>query len=117
MSDESFVRSIGRTQLSLHRHCPSPGHWVIMAVGELDLQTAADLRAEVSAVLAERPLPIEVELNLSGVTFVDSLGLGTLVVGYRICAELGVRFVVRNASPFVSRLLEVSGFRDQLAGV
>ena len=69
-----------------------------------------------SALLAQRPPPTDVELYLSGVTFMDSLGLGTLVVGHRICAQLGVRYRVRDPSPFVTRLLRVSGLRDWLSG-
>jgi anti-sigma B factor antagonist len=87
---------------------------VITLAGELDVQTAAQLRAEVSAALEERPLPAQVRVDLGDVTFVDSLGLGTLVVGQRICSQLGVRLEVCNPSPFVARLLEVSGFAQQL---
>ena len=62
-----------------------PGH----ASGELDIQTAADLRGDLTAILAERPLPDHVIVDLQGVTFMDSLGLGTLVVGHRICGDIG----------------------------
>jgi anti-anti-sigma factor len=88
---------------------------VITLTGELDIQTASTFRTEVSTMLEERPLPTDVAVDLSAVSFVDSLGLGTLVVGQRICAQLGVRLSVVDPSPFVARLLEVSGFREQLA--
>jgi anti-sigma B factor antagonist len=112
----SFTDSETRAVMRLRRETPDPRHYRIVIDGELDLRTAVDLRAEVSAILAERPPPTDVELDLAGVTFMDSLGLGTLVVGHRICAQLGVRYRVRNPSPFVSRLLEVSGLRDWLSG-
>lgn len=105
-----------RTAMGMRRESPSPRRYRIILDGELDLRSAVDLRAEVTAMLAERPPPTDVEVDLAGVTFMDSLGLGTLVVGHRICAQLGVRMRVRNPSPFVSRLLEVSGLHDWLSG-
>jgi anti-sigma B factor antagonist len=88
--------------------------YLITLSGELDLHTAPDMRADVSELLGERPLPDSVVIDLSEVTFMDSLGLGTLVVGHRICGELGVRLTVRNPSPFVDRMLTVSGFAQRL---
>ncbi|MDT5023679.1 MAG: hypothetical protein QOE61_105 [Micromonosporaceae bacterium] len=111
-----FTDSETRSAMQLRRESPGPRHYRIILEGELDLRSAVDLRAEVSAMLAERPPPTDVEVDLAGVTFVDSLGLGTLVVGHRICSQLGVRFRVLSPSPFVTRLLEVSGLRDWLSG-
>ena len=105
-----------RAAMRLRRESAGPGQYRIVIDGELDLHTAVELRAEVSALLEGRPPPTHVELDLAGVTFMDSLGLGTLVVGRRFCAERGVRYRVHNPSPFVSRLLQVSGLRDSLSG-
>jgi anti-sigma B factor antagonist len=113
---ELFPGAEAPAAMRLRREKLGPRRYRLILSGELDLRNAVDLRAEVSALLAERPLPTDVELDLAGVTFMDSLGLGTLVVGQRICGELGVHFAVRNPSPFVSRLLEVSGLRDWLSG-
>jgi anti-anti-sigma factor len=90
--------------------------YMVTLSGELDIQTAVDLRTDLTAILAERPLPDHVVVDLQGVTFMDSLGLGTLVVGHRICDDMGVRFTVRNPSDFVAHLLTVSGFRERLLG-
>jgi len=111
-----FTDSETRAVMWLRRESPAERHYRIVIDGELDLRSAVDLRAEISAMLDERPPPTDVELDLAGVTFMDSLGLGTLVVGHRICAQLGVRYRVSNPSPFVDRLLEVSGLRDWLSG-
>jgi anti-sigma B factor antagonist len=102
--------------MRMRRESPGPRRYRIVIDGELDLRSAVDLRAEVSAMLAERPLPTDVEVDLAGVTFMDSLGLGTLVVGHRICAQLGVRLRVRNPSPFAARLLTISGLGNWLVG-
>jgi anti-sigma B factor antagonist len=114
-SHDSYPSTIGqaRSTLAISR---SRAHdiEIVKLVGELDTLTAVDLRAELTALLSERPPPGVVEIDLAGVTFLDSLGLGTLVVGQRICAQLGVRLRVCSPSPFAERLLEVSGVRDQL---
>jgi anti-sigma B factor antagonist len=103
-----------RTALHIARGRVAPNGYLVTLRGELDIQTAADLRTDLTVILAERPLPDHVMVDLQGVTFMDSLGLGTLVVGHRICGDLGVRFTVRNPSTFVSHLLRVSGFAEQL---
>ena len=104
----------GRTALNIRRGRVAQNGYVVTLSGELDIQTAADLRSDLTAILAERPLPAHVIVDLQGVTFMDSLGLGTLVVGHRICGDMGVRFTVRNPSSLVAHLLSVSGFRDRL---
>lgn len=103
-----------RAALQIRRTRDAGNACVITLCGELDIQTAAELRADLTAMLAERPLVKTVEVDLAAVTFIDSLGLGTLVVGHRICADLGVRLTVRDPSAFVTHLLRVSGFGDHL---
>jgi anti-anti-sigma factor len=103
-----------RTALHIRRGRVPRNGYVVTLSGELDIQTAADLRSDLTAILAERPLPDHVVVDLQGVTFMDSLGLGTLVVGHRICGDIGVRFTVRNPSSFVAHLLTVSGFGERL---
>lgn len=109
-----FVADETRNALRIRRRVNAELLCAIQLDGELDLQTAVSLRAEISAALDERPAPARIDVDLAGVTFVDSLGLGTLIVGHRICAQMGVQFTVGGPSPFVARLLEISGFPDHL---
>ncbi len=113
MSDELHPLQT-RASLLINRHNGPGDHVVVTLRGELDMNTSVNLRAEITAILAQRPIPTKVVVDLAGVTFVDSLGLGTLVVGHRICSDLGVLLIVRNPSTFADRLLEVSGFGDLL---
>jgi anti-anti-sigma factor len=109
-----FVASEDDGTLRINRRDSDERSCLIQLVGELDLESAVNLRAEVSAALEQRPMPAHIQVDLADVTFVDSLGLGTLIVGHRICAQLGVRLTVRNPSPFVAELIELSGFSDRL---
>ena len=84
----------------------------VAPVGEIDLATVGPLRERIGELLSAGFSRLT--LDLQGVTFMDSLGLGTLVVGHRICGDMGVRFTVRNPSSFVAHLLTVSGFGERL---
>jgi anti-sigma B factor antagonist len=69
--------------------------------GELDALTAADLRPELDAVIAENPRSVTVDL--SGLRLIDSSGVGALVSLYkRIRANGGqVQFVGVSDQPLV----------------
>jgi anti-sigma B factor antagonist len=81
--------------------------------GDIDYDTAVQLRAAITAALQSGSTDV-LAINLSGVTFLDSTGVGTLVVARRICTDLGVALVIRDASPFVARLLGVVGVAELL---
>ena len=115
VAETSDLRHRPRAGLTVHRRWSGSEHCVIALSGELDMQSAARFRAEVSAILRGQPAPTAIEIDLAGVRFVDSLGLGTLVVAQRICAELDVRLTVVNPTDQVARLLEVSGMAARLA--
>ena len=55
-------------------------------------------------------------VDLTGVTFMASLGLRTLVVAARSLSELGGRMTLANPQPNVEKVLETSGIGD-LVGV
>jgi anti-sigma B factor antagonist len=49
----------------------------------------------------------DVELDCSGVDFIDAAGLGAFVRAHRQCAERGAQLVVVDPSPVVVRLLQM----------
>ncbi|MBE3577447.1 MAG: anti-sigma factor antagonist [Limnochordales bacterium] len=77
--------------------------------GELDLNTAPKFRAAVEETIGRRPHLLHLVLDLTGVTFVDSSGLGAILGRYRQFAERGGRVVVIGLQPSVRRLFELSG--------
>ena len=84
----------------------TPDRSVVLALrGEVDYASAPDLRAVISAAAVREPRSARIVLDLSGVTFIDRVGVGTLVVGSRICAQLGVDLAVSNPSPLIRGLL------------
>ena len=87
------------------------GAVVVDVRGTLDAATVDALRsALVSTLHGERPTTMIVDLTF--VTFMDSMGIGALVNGYNEAREIGTRFVLRNPSEFVHKQLRVTGLAD-----
>jgi anti-anti-sigma factor len=89
-----------------------PSEAVVSLVGEIDLSTVGKLSSTVSAVLAEAPP--RVVLDMAGVTFCDSQGLGTLVVLSRKATMAQSCLVLTNVGDFLLRVLDITGLRPAL---
>lgn len=76
---------------------------VVRLQGELDLASAPRLLT----VLAG--LDGDVELDCSGLEFIDAAGLGAFVKAHRGCAVRGAKLVVVDPSSPVVRLLRIVG--------
>ncbi|SFC78674.1 anti-anti-sigma factor [Micromonospora sediminimaris] len=76
------------------------------------MQTAAQLSTVVNEVLTEPPPRIV--LDLGGVTFCDSQGLGTLVVLSRKASHAQSLLVLTNVGEFLLRVLDITGLRSAL---
>ncbi len=74
--------------------------------GDLDLGAVARARSAFHEVISDGWSTVIVDL--SGVSFVDSAGLGILVGLQRRCREIGGAAVLVNLQAPVSRIIEVS---------
>jgi anti-sigma B factor antagonist len=93
------------------------GTWSVFAVsGELDLATAPGLRERVREITPDGPL--KVALDLTGVGFVDSSGLGAIVACLKHVRELGgdLVLVAPDASP-LAKLLSLTGLEPSISRV
>lgn len=87
------------------------GATVVDVRGTLDAATVDALRAALLGTLAsDRPAVMIVDLTY--VTFMDSMGVGALVAGHNAAHEIGTSFVLRNPSAFVHRQLRVTGLAE-----
>lgn len=77
----------------------------VEALGELDLATA-ELLSAVLGCHADRRL---VRLDLSGLTFVDCVGLQAIADAHRLFAAHGGRLVLVGVGPRIRWLLQVTG--------
>jgi len=85
---------------------------LVTLAGEIDMSTVGRLSAVVSDLL--NPAPPRVVLDLAGVTFCDSQGLGTLVVLSRKAAVAQSVLVLINVGDFLLRVLDITGLRGAL---
>ncbi|HWG99796.1 MAG TPA: STAS domain-containing protein [Pilimelia sp.] len=88
------------------------GEAVVRLDGEVDMASAARLSAVVNEILADPPGRIV--LDLGGVTFCDSQGLGTLVVLSRKATTAQSVLVLTNVGDFLLRVLDITGLRSAL---
>ena len=88
------------------------GAVVVAASGEIDMSTSPELR---EALRDPDWQAASVVLDLRGVTFMDSSGLGVIVGQNRRAREEGFRFSVAvEGADGVLRILELSGLLDVL---
>ena len=99
--------------LSITSLQPADRCTVLVLRGVLDSMSAVDLRAAVSAAAARQPRPGQIAVDLQAVESVDDLGAGTLIVGSRICRDIGIDLLIRHPSALVRHLL---GMADNPAG-
>ncbi|WBB78009.1 STAS domain-containing protein [Micromonospora sp. WMMD882] len=100
-----------RAELSITVH-RTADEVVLRLAGEIDMLTAAQLTSVVNEVLGDPPPRIV--LDLEGVTFCDSQGLGTLVVLSRKASHAQSLLVLTQVGDFLLRVLDITGLRSAL---
>jgi anti-anti-sigma factor len=79
--------------------------------GELDLETAVEFDRQLARIDGEITRLL---IDLSGVTFMDSTGLGSIVRAHQSAEASGCAFVVRRGSHQVQRLFALTGVDERL---
>jgi anti-sigma B factor antagonist len=92
--------------LAVDQEITSDGYVICRPVGELESFTVGLFRQALADMASSGCLVID----LSGVPFVDSAGLGAVIGGIRRVRELGGRVVVVCGRPTLVRLLHTTGF-------
>ncbi len=90
----------------------APDEVTFHLVGEIDVLTVTEVSALVNDELAEPPARIV--LDMAGVTFCDSQGLGTLVVLSRKAQHARTVLALVNVGDFLMRVLDITGLRSAL---
>lgn len=93
------AESVGGCVFTAWVHRGSPA--VVRAIGELDLAAAPRLVSTLERLRGD------VDVDCSGLEFIDAAGLGALVRAHRACAARGARLAVVDPSPAVVRLLRL----------
>jgi anti-anti-sigma factor len=91
----------------------APDEVVFHLAGEIDVLTVTRLSTMVNEVLVDDP-PSRIVLDMAGVTFCDSQGLGTLVVLSRKAQHARAVLSLTNVGDFLLRVLDITGLRSAL---
>lgn len=85
------------------------GNILIMEVsGELDHHSAANLKAEIETEL-KKGVVRHIVLNLEGLSFMDSSGLGVLLGRYKELGKWQGRMLAFGLQPVVEKLFRLTG--------
>ncbi len=101
--------TIGR--LSINDKRQGARHTLLL-MGEIDVASAPVLAGTIADLCAGGAE--EIVLDLCGVEFVDSSGLGAILRGKAVCDEHRCAFSLTPAQRPVQRVFDVSGVRDRL---
>lgn len=98
-------------ELSIEVSQEPPDTVVLTLTGSVDLVSKQELLRIGQRELANNSSS-RLVVDLAGVAFMDSTGLGALVMLSNDADAAGVKFVLRRPSPLTDRLLSVSGMSE-----
>jgi anti-sigma B factor antagonist len=101
--------SIGR--LSINAKQQGERHTLFLK-GEIDVASAPILKETIGELCAGGAK--EIVLDLSGIEFVDSSGLGAILHGKALCEEHGCAYSLTPAQRPVERMLDITGVKGRL---
>ena len=80
-------------------------------VGELDHHGAKGLLENLEREI-ERTLPLSLVLDFSGVTFMDSSGIGLVMGRYKICESMGASLEIHGLSRHAYKVMCLAGLQN-----
>jgi stage II sporulation protein AA (anti-sigma F factor antagonist) len=86
------------------------GAMTVWLIGEIDHHSARRIREKADTELYKKR-PKTLVLDFSGVTFMDSSGVGLVIGRYKTARALGCGTAVRAVRPRERRILELSGLQ------
>jgi anti-sigma B factor antagonist len=96
--------------LTIDVHVEAAGTVVVRPHGEIDAENAHEVREAVTSRLTGDPTSRSaIKIDLCGVSFIDSVGVGVLVGCFHAAAAYGVKLTVVNPTAYVHRILYISG--------
>lgn len=81
----------------------------VRVVGDLDYETADDVVDAATRLLARQVDLIDLHLDFSGLTFLDSAALSGLLLLHRRTTQSGVHLHLDHRPGFLDRVLQVTG--------
>ena len=83
--------------------------------GDIDLATHAAMESAIASA-SDTPGVATVVVNLGGVNFLDSSGIGGLIRGRRLADAAGIGYRIEGATGIARQALDLTGVWDYLSG-
>ena len=93
--------------VAFSRRCPSPDLGILTVRGELDISTSGLLQRELDDLL-DTEIP-RVEVDLSGVSFMDSSALGVLLAVHERAGQRGLHLALASPSSACLKVIGITG--------
>lgn len=100
-------RGMTNTEASFDVSVSSAERPVVTVTGELDMYSAPRLREKLIGLVTAGKADIVVDL--SGVSFIDSSGLGVLVGALKRCRTSGGELALKGVNAQTSKVLSITG--------
>lgn len=84
----------------------------ILMAGELDEYTVPKVREDLDRLMETERGFMQIVLDLSELTFVDSLGVGVLIGRYKKMRQLNKPIFITNPSRVAEKIFKMSGLYD-----
>jgi anti-sigma B factor antagonist len=82
---------------------------VVQLTGRVDVDSSPDFRDRLRALLSEEGLPQTIIIDLTGVSYIETSGIATLIEALRMARHHQINFRLQGLSGPVLRLFEVTG--------
>ncbi|MBQ8203058.1 MAG: anti-sigma factor antagonist [Clostridia bacterium] len=76
--------------------------------GELDHHTAVAMRNQIDSSI-ELNMPTMLILDFSGITFMDSSGIGLIMGRYRVLSKSGAKLHISGVTPQIYKVMKLAG--------
>ena len=87
----------------------------VRVTGDLDYESADEVVEAASRLLAQEVGLLDLHLDLSGLTFLDSAALSGLLLLHRRTTQSGVQLHLDHRPAFLDRVLQVTGLHSHFA--
>jgi anti-sigma B factor antagonist len=82
---------------------------LIRLTGRVDVDSSPDLRDRLRTLLSEEALPQTIIVDLTGLSYIETSGVATLIEALRIARHHQISFRLQGLSGATLRLFEVTG--------
>jgi anti-sigma B factor antagonist len=84
-------------------------HARVLLDGRVNVDSSPDLRDQLLGILSAAPVPRTVTVDLSGVSYIETSGIATLIEALRFARHRQIGFCLQGLGGSVLRLFEVTG--------